>query len=78
MSTPNESEKVNNKPVPFRRVVSEKVEVDPRLQDNSFEAKVNALKFKKAKATLCIIFFWKSKNMAYFGHLLCFITLKNT
>lgn len=48
-------EKVNGsqKATPFRRVPSEKVEVDPRLKDNSFDAKVNASKFKKPKVTLC-------------------------
>lgn len=29
--------------VPFRRIVEEKIEVDPRLADNSFEAKVSSL-----------------------------------
>lgn len=38
-----------HKPTPFRRVVSEKVPVDPRLKDNSFDAKVNAPKFEKPK-----------------------------
>lgn len=37
---------MTNKPNPFRRVVTEKVELDPRLKDNSFEAKVNALKIE--------------------------------
>lgn len=55
MSTPKDKlQESNNKPTPFRRVVTEKVEVDPRLKDNSFDAKVNAPKiFKKAKAIPC-------------------------
>lgn len=28
-----------NKPAPFRRVASQPIEVDPRLKDNSFDAK---------------------------------------
>lgn len=47
MSTPNE--KVDGKPAPFRRVASQPVEVDPRLKDNSFDAKVNAPKFEKPR-----------------------------
>lgn len=50
MSTPNEKPvEANSKPTPFRRVVSEKIEVDPRLKDNSFEAKVNALNIEKPR-----------------------------
>lgn len=39
----------DDKKVPFRRVVTETVEVDPRLTDNSFEAKVNAQKLAKPR-----------------------------
>lgn len=39
----------NNKAVPFKRVDPNKVEVDPRLTDNSFDAKVNALKFENPR-----------------------------
>lgn len=46
-STPGDT--TNNKPVPFRRVATEKIEVDPRLKDNSFDAKVNAHKFDKPR-----------------------------
>lgn len=35
--------------MPFRRVASDAIEVDPRLKDNSFDAKVNALKFEKPR-----------------------------
>lgn len=39
----NESRKSGGQNVPFRRVPTEKVYVDPKLADNSFEGKVNAL-----------------------------------
>lgn len=45
VSTPE----ADSKTVPFRRVVTETVEVDPRLTDNSFEAKVNAQKLAKPR-----------------------------
>lgn len=40
-----------HKPEPFRRVQSEQVLIDPRLKDNSFEAKVKA-QFLDATVTL--------------------------
>lgn len=49
MSTPKEKENGSGKPAPFRRVASKPIEVDPRLKDNSFDAKVNAPKFEKPR-----------------------------
>lgn len=75
-STPSDkSNTTNNKAVPFRRVVTEKVEVDPRLKDNSFEAKVNAPKISKPRQLYLItklLFFVMQRSFVAcdFGHLL--------
>jgi len=40
--TPNSSSGGEYKKTPFRRVREEDVSIDPRVKDNSFEAKVSA------------------------------------
>lgn len=66
----------DNKKVPFRRVVTETVDVDPRLTDNSFEAKVNAQKLAKPRQlhviTICVLHLPQasSQKAHNFGHLL--------
>lgn len=54
-TTPATTPKSNT---PFRRVIEEDVVVDPRLQDNSFDAKVSAteLKFKFNRSSLLVQF----------------------